>query len=150
MERTRPNDGHLARRAVSGREEPAVRLSAPNPGFAEEVADAVLARTEHFRVADCVGCGGTLKSDIVHFGENVPKPRVMEAYAMVESAASLLVVGSSLTLFSGRRFVKRAVAMGRPVVIPNRGAPRCDDTATLTLDHGCSPVLRSLADTHRV
>ncbi|WP_067608875.1 NAD-dependent protein deacetylase [Nocardiopsis listeri] len=148
----------LACRAVSDRAELAVRLTGLNPGFVEEVADvevapdadAVLARTEHFRVADCVGCGGTLKPDIVYFGENVPKPRVLDAYAMVESAASLLVVGSSLTVFSGRRFVKRAVAMGKPVVILNRGTTRCDDMATLTIDHGCSPVLRSLADTHRV
>lgn len=201
MERTRPNDGHLALaalersgvvggvitqnvdtlhgvagsrhvidlhgrfdqvicldcRAVSGRAELATRLTALNPGFAEDVADvevapdadAVLARTRGFRVADCADCGGTLKPDIVYFGENVPKPRVVQAYEMVDSATALLVVGSSLTVFSGRRFVKRAVAQAKPVVILNRGTTRCDDIATLTLDHGCAPVLRALANAYR-
>ena len=144
-------------RSVSGRAELAVRLSELNPGFAEDVADvevapdadAVLARTESFRVADCSDCGGTLKPDIVYFGENVPRPRVTRAYGMVDAARSLLVVGSSLTVFSGRRFVKHAVGQGKPVVILNRGTTRCDAMATLTIDHGCSPVLRALADSHR-
>ncbi|WP_307851107.1 NAD-dependent protein deacetylase [Nocardiopsis sp. MG754419] len=148
----------LGCRTVSAREELAARLEELNPGFAEDVADveiapdadAVLARTEHFRVADCADCGGKLKPDIVYFGENVPKPRVMEAYAMVDAAASLLVVGSSLTVFSGRRFVKRAVEHDKPVVILNRGATRCDDLAALTVDLGCSPVLRALVDAHHV
>ncbi|WP_431887243.1 NAD-dependent protein deacetylase [Nocardiopsis alba] len=144
-------------RAVSDRAALAERLEELNPGFADEVddveiapdADAVLARTEHFRVADCADCGGMLKPDIVYFGENVPKPRVLEAYAMVEAARALLVVGSSLTVFSGRRFVKRAVELGRPVVILNRGETRCDDLATLTVDQGCSDVLRALAEARR-
>ena len=144
-------------RTVSDRAALAERLEELNPGFADEVddveiapdADAVLARTEHFRVADCADCGGTLKPDIVYFGENVPKPRVLEAYAMVEAARALLVVGSSLTVFSGRRFVKRAVELGRPVVILNRGETRCDGLATLTVDQGCSEVLRALAEARR-
>ncbi|MFB8764677.1 NAD-dependent protein deacetylase [Nocardiopsis alba] len=144
-------------RTVSDRAALAERLEELNPGFADEVddveiapdADAVLARTEHFRVADCADCGGMLKPDIVYFGENVPKPRVLEAYAMVEAARALLVVGSSLTVFSGRRFVKRAVELGRPVVILNRGETRCDDLATLTVDQGCSDVLRALAEARR-
>ncbi|MFJ6019027.1 NAD-dependent protein deacetylase [Nocardiopsis alba] len=144
-------------RTVSDRAALAERLEELNPGFADEVddveiapdADAVLARTEHFRVADCADCGGTLKPDIVYFGENVPKPRVLEAYSMVEAARALLVVGSSLTVFSGRRFVKRAVELGRPVVILNRGETRCDDLATLTVDQGCSEVLRALAEARR-
>ena len=145
-------------RSVTARAELAVRLNALNPDFIEDVADvevapdadAVLARTEGFRVADCSDCGGTLKPDIVYFGENVPKPRVMRAYGMVDAAQGLLVVGSSLTVFSGRRFVKHAVGQGKPVVILNRGTTRCDAMATLTIDHGCSPVLRALADSHRV
>ncbi len=144
-------------RTVSDRAALAERLEELNPGFADEVddveiapdADAVLARTEHFRVADCADCGGMLKPDIVYFGENVPKPRVLEAYAMVEAARALLVVGSSLTVFSGRRFVKRAIELGRPVVILNRGETRCDDLATLTVDQGCSEVLRALAEARR-
>ncbi|MEE2047325.1 NAD-dependent protein deacetylase [Nocardiopsis tropica] len=131
----------------------AERLSALNPGFADGVADvevapdadAVLASTEGFRVADCGACGGMLKPDIVYFGENVPKPRVMEGYRLVDDASALLVAGSSLTVFSGRRYVKRAVEQGKPVVILNRGETRADGVAALTVDAGCSQVLRSLA-----
>jgi NAD-dependent SIR2 family protein deacetylase len=144
-------------RAVTGREALDDRLTALNPGFAADVADvevapdadAVLAATEHFRVADCSSCGGVLKPDIVYFGENVPKPRVLEAYSMVDHAAALLVVGSSLTVFSGRRFVKHTADRGKPVVILNRGATRADDIATLTVGHGCSEVLRALVDAYR-
>src|SRR5699024_3291609 len=126
---------------VSTRAALAERLTALNPNFSVTVddielapdADAVLSSTEGFRVADCVSCGGTLKPDIVYFGENVPKPRVLEAYRLVDEAEALLVTGSSLTVFSGRRFVKHAARHGKPVVILNRGATRCDDLAALTV-----------------
>jgi NAD-dependent SIR2 family protein deacetylase len=130
------------------------RLTLLNPGFTDGVADvevapdadAVLASTEGFRVADCESCGGVLKPDIVYFGENVPKARVLEAYRLVDDAGALLVAGSSLTVLSGRRFVKRAAEQGKPVVILNRGATRADHLAALTVDAGCTPVLRALAD----
>jgi NAD-dependent SIR2 family protein deacetylase len=142
----------LACSAVTSRESLAERLSALNPDFADGVpdveiapdADAVLASTEGFRMADCEGCGGVLKPDIVYFGENVPKARVLEGYAMVDGARALLVAGSSLTVFSGRRYVKRAVEQGKPVVVLNRGATRADDVAALTVDAGCSEVLTAL------
>ncbi|MFE3456861.1 NAD-dependent protein deacetylase [Nocardiopsis aegyptia] len=132
------------------------RLTELNPGFTDRVADvevapdadAVLASTEGFRVADCASCGGVLKPDIVYFGENVPKARVLEAYRMVDDADSLLVAGSSLTVLSGRRFVKRAAEQGKPVVIVNRGATRADHLASLTVDAGCTQVLRALAESY--
>ncbi|MDA0564139.1 NAD-dependent protein deacetylase [Streptomonospora sp. S1-112] len=132
----------------------AERLTALNPDFTDGVedvetapdADAVLASTEGFRVADCAACGGVLKPDIVYFGENVPKARVHEAYALVDAASAVLVAGSSLTVLSGRRFVKRAAEQGKPVVIVNRGPTRGDALAALKVEEGCSPVLRALAD----
>lgn len=138
---------------VVSRESLAERLSALNPGFADRVpdvevapdADAVLASTQGFRVADCHACGGVLKPDIVYFGENVPKARVLEGYDLVDRASALLVAGSSLTVFSGRRYVKRAVEQAKPVVVLNRGATRADDVAALTVDAGCSEVLSALA-----
>ncbi|MFW6640341.1 NAD-dependent protein deacetylase [Nocardiopsis algeriensis] len=131
----------------------AERLSALNPDFADEVddvevapdADAVLASTEGFRPADCASCGGMLKPDIVYFGENVPKERVLRCHRLVEEASALLVAGSSLTVLSGRRFVKSAAGQGKPVVIVNRGATRGDAMAALTVDGGCSQVLTALA-----
>lgn len=141
---------------ASSRAELALRLTALNPGFTgvaavadAEIApdaDAVLTTTEGFRVADCVVCGGILKPDIVFFGENVPKPRVAQAYAMVDAADVLLVAGSSLTVMSGLRFVRHAAKTGRPVLIVNRGGTRGDELATLKLDAGCSPVLTAMAD----
>ncbi|MFC3520102.1 NAD-dependent protein deacetylase [Streptomonospora nanhaiensis] len=130
----------------------AERLTALNPDFTggvEDVetapdADAVLASTEGFRVADCESCGGILKPDIVYFGENVPKARVHEAYALVDAAAAVLVAGSSLTVLSGRRFVKRAAEQGKPVVVVNRGPTRGDALAALKVEEGCSPMLRAL------
>ncbi|HLS77106.1 MAG TPA: NAD-dependent protein deacetylase [Nocardia sp.] len=130
-------------------------LEAVNPGFADAAhatgievapdADAVIDDTHTFRMVDCPHCGGMLKPDIVYFGENVPKDRVAAAFALVDESDALLVAGSSLTVMSGRRFVRHAARSGHPVVIVNRGPTRGDDVATLRLDTGCSPVLGAYA-----
>jgi NAD-dependent SIR2 family protein deacetylase len=103
-----------------------------------------------FVVAVCPACGGTLKPDFVYFGENVPKPRVQRCYDLVDEAAqrgcALLVLGSSLTVMSGLRFVRYAAKQAVPVVIVNRGATRGDPLATVRLDAGCSEVLSALTD----
>lgn len=132
-------------------------LEAANPGFLERAeavggiavapdADAVIGDTASFRIVDCPVCGGMLKPDIVYFGESVPKERVERAFALVDDADVLLVAGSSLTVFSGYRFVRHAAARGMPVAIVNRGRTRGDDLATVKLDNGCSPILALLAD----
>ncbi len=130
------------------------RLAALNPGFVERVGsaietapdgDAVLADVAGFRIAGCTACGGRLKPDVVFFGENVPRGRVEAAFDLVDGADLLLVAGSSLTVMSGLRFVRRArLRRDIPVVIINRGATRGDDLATLLIDGGCSEVLRAL------
>ena len=97
-----------------------------------------------FRLADCEGCGGTMKPDVVFFGESVPKPRVEQAYALVDRAEVLVVLGSSLTVMSGLRFVRHQSKRDRPTVIVNRGATRGDPLATLKLEEGCSEVLTTL------
>lgn len=137
------------------------RLVAANPGFAESVGqeleiapdgDVLLEETEGFRLVGCVACGGVLKPDVVFFGENVPKPRVAEAFAMVDALAAgpapgaLLVAGSSLSVMSGLRFVRHAHALGLPVVIVNRGATRGDGLAALRVHAGCSEFLGALAE----
>ena len=97
------------------------QLEALNPGFAERAeavggiavapdADAVVDDTASFRYLDCPRCGGMLKPDIVYFGESVPKERVAQAFSLVDAADVLLVAGSSLTVFSGYRFVRHAAA----------------------------------------
>jgi NAD-dependent SIR2 family protein deacetylase len=79
---------------------------------------------ESFTLVECEACGSDmLKPDVVFFGENVPRERVDRCYALVEDAATLLVVGSSLTVMSGLRFVHRAERKGIPVAIVNRDHP---------------------------
>jgi len=107
--------------------------------------DAVLddEATESFQVVDCAACHGVLKPDVVFFGENVPRPRAEACYAMVERSRALVVLGSSLTVMSGFRYVRHAAGLGRPVVIVNQGATRGDAYAAATLD---APLGRTLTD----
>jgi NAD-dependent SIR2 family protein deacetylase len=86
-----------------------------------------------FRVVACE-CGGVLKPDVVFFGENVPKERVESTMAALESSRSLLVVGSSLMVFSGYRFVRAAARLGRPIAVVNRGHTRADAVACVKLE----------------
>ncbi|MEK0953272.1 NAD-dependent deacetylase, partial [Mycobacterium ulcerans] len=108
-------------------------------------ADAVIADTESFRYIDCRCCGGMLKPDIVYFGESVPKEPVDQAFSLVDQSDALLVAGSSLTVFSGYRFLRHAAARGIPVAIINRGHTRGDDLADVKVDGGCSELLVLLA-----
>jgi NAD-dependent SIR2 family protein deacetylase len=130
------------------------RLDAANPGWRAPGApapirpdgDARLDATESFRVAGCPACGGMLKPDVVFFGENVPKPRVAACYALVERASALVVLGSSLTVMSGFRFVRHAARLGIPVVIVNQGATRGDAYASATLDAPLGPTLSAVVE----
>ena len=106
--------------------------------------DVELEDTAGFVVPDCSSCGGVLKPDVVFFGENVPPERVQRCYDAVDGLTpedALLVVGSSLTVMSGFRFVRRAAKAGVPVVIVNRGTTRGDELATVKVDAGCSEFL---------
>lgn len=97
-----------------------------------------------FEVVDCDGCGGILKPDVIFFGENVPGDRVAECFALVAAASLLLVLGSSLTVQSGYRFVRRATALGIPVAIVNQGPTRGDAEAALIVDAPLGPTLTAL------
>jgi NAD-dependent SIR2 family protein deacetylase len=98
-----------------------------------------------FVVPLCLVCGrDTLKPEVVFFGESVPKPLVEHCFRLTESAKSLLVLGSSLKVMSGYRFVRRAAARGIPVVIITRGPTRGDGEATLQLDAELGPTLTEL------
>ena len=96
--------------------------------------DVALEETGGFAVVDCEQCGGVLKPDVVFFGENVPKPRVASCYDLVAGAAALVVLGSSLTVMSGFRYVRHAASLGIPVVIVNQGGTRGDVLAAATID----------------
>ncbi len=97
-----------------------------------------------FIVPDCAACGGMLKPDVVFFGENVPGERVTEAIDALETADAMLVVGSSLMVFSGYRFARRAVEQGKRIAAINLGRTRADEHLTLKLAAPCIPVLTEL------
>ncbi|MEW9551727.1 NAD-dependent protein deacetylase [Nonomuraea sp. NPDC050783] len=129
------------------------RLREANPGWAATSdvinpdGDAVLTdeQVAGFRVVDCASCGGLLKPDVVFFGENVPRPRVEECFAVVERARALLVLGSSLAIRSGLRFVDRAAALGIPIAIVNQGPTGGDAAAGLLVDAPLGATLTGLA-----
>jgi len=117
---------------------------AANPDGDAELPDEAF---EGFRLVGCLRCGDELlKPDVVFFGENVPRPRVDACYHLVEGSGLLLVLGSSLTVMSGYRFVLRAAQRGVPVMIVNQGATRGAPHAALNLDAPLGATLSELAD----
>ncbi|PRY38603.1 NAD-dependent protein deacetylase [Umezawaea tangerina] len=141
-------------RRTSDRETLDRRLRAANPAFEGtatrinpdgdvELPDDVV-RT--FTPVPCADCSGVLKPDVVFFGENVPRPRVDQCYRLVDDAEALLVLGSSLTVMSGLRFVRHAAKTGKQVLIVNRGETRGDPYATTRVD---LPLGQALTDLTR-
>ncbi|NIZ90135.1 NAD-dependent protein deacetylase [Kineococcus rubinsiae] len=142
---------------VTARAELALRLAAANPEFdarrreftavnPDGDADLSDAQLEGFRTVVCRRCGeDALKADVVFFGETVPKDRVESSFAIVDGARSLLVLGSSLKVMSGYRFVLHAAKLGLPVAIVNAGPTRGDEKADLRLDAPLGEVLPRLA-----
>ena len=137
---------------LSPRDALQARLQQLNPGWTREYAeqapdgDAEVEGTHSFRVVDCDGCRGPLKPHVVFFGENVPKQRVDDAWSIFDAADAILVIGSSLTVYSGYRFVRGAEARGLDVAILNQGETRGDPHAALKIDASAAPVLRKWAD----
>ena len=95
-------------------------------------------------IPQCVDCGGMLKPDVVFFGENVPKQRVIESFDVLDQADVVLVVGSSLMVYSGYRFVKKALEMNLPIAVVNQGKTRADDLLGLKIERDCGEALTEL------
>jgi NAD-dependent SIR2 family protein deacetylase len=133
----------------------AERMRALNPGFhpngrelrPDGDVDLAEAEVAGFAIPRCLHCDSDLlKPDVVFFGESVPKPRVARCSALTDAAGALLVLGSSLTVYSGYRFVRRAAEHGIPVAIVTRGPSRGDAEATVRLDAALGDVLPALAE----
>jgi len=128
-------------------------LLARNPGWELHAAgiapdgDADLEGVDFsaFDIPDCAACGGMLKPDVVFYGESVPRARVETALAHLRRSDALLVVGSSLMVYSGFRFARVAVESGIPVAALNRGRTRADDLLALKVEADCVPVLAGVA-----
>ncbi|HVW42283.1 MAG TPA: NAD-dependent protein deacetylase [Amycolatopsis sp.] len=143
----------LGCRRTSRREHLDARLKAANPHFEAtatrinpdgdvDLADEIV---RGFRLVGCTACeAGVLKPDVVFFGENVPKPRVELCYRVVDEARALLVLGSSLTVMSGLRFVQHAARSGKPVLIINQGITRGDPHATVRVDRPLGEALTEI------
>ena len=99
---------------------------------------------ETFDVPACDACGGLLKPDVVFFGEGVPGERVRRAMAGIESADAMLVVGSSLMVYSGYRFATAAADAGKPIAAINLGRTRADEILTLKVSARCANALHML------
>ncbi|NII10472.1 NAD-dependent protein deacetylase [Oleiagrimonas sp. C23AA] len=99
-----------------------------------------------FRIPPCPICGGILKPDVVFFGEGVPRERVQAAGQALEAADALLVVGSSLMVYSGYRFARAAARRGQPIAAINLGRTRADDLLQLKVSSAIAPTLRALLD----
>jgi NAD-dependent SIR2 family protein deacetylase len=144
----------LGCRRLSDREQLDRRLREANPTWEAHVSqvnpdgDVVLVDDDvrRFVVVDCDRCGCLLKPDVVFFGESVPLPRVERCYEIVDNASALLVLGSSLAVMSGYRFVRHAAKTGVPVAIINQGPTRGDAHACVTLDVALGATLSALVE----
>ncbi len=151
----------LGCRVVSDRAVLQERMTAANPDFDPAVfvagdgntaqvrpdgdLDLVADMVSRFRPVPCAACGeGPLKPDVVFFGENVPRDRVARCYELVDAARALVVLGSSLTVMSGYRFVRHAAKLGIDVVIVNQGLTRGDGQATLKIEEPLGAILTEL------
>ncbi|GGO78222.1 NAD-dependent protein deacetylase [Marinobacterium nitratireducens] len=128
------------------------RLARHNPAYCNHSADAapdgdadLELDFSAFQVLDCEHCGGILKPDVVFFGDNVPRPRVEAALSALHRADALLVVGSSLMVYSGFRFCRIAATLNKPIAAINLGRTRADDLLSLKLEAPAAAVLDRLS-----
>lgn len=147
----------LSCQTITPRSELDVRMAELNPEFAQRWhgiatqlapdGDAELVEsTDDYRVPECLVCGGILKPDVVFFGETVPPEHVAAAYSITDAADALVVAGSSLTVYSGLRFVRKASAQSKPIVVINRGPTRGDSLATVVINADTSVALPGLVE----
>ena len=139
---------------VIGRDALQERLGRLNPGWVDQHAelrpdgDAALPQQvpDDFQIPTCPDCDGMLKPDVVFFGENVPKPTTEAAWQLWSEGEALLVVGSSLKVWSGYRFVRKAGQSMMPVAIVNIGATRGDEHAWHKLSARAGEAMTALAE----
>jgi len=109
-------------------------------------ADVEPADGDAFEVPDCPVCGGILKPDVVFFGDTVPRPRVEQAMQALEQSDGMLVLGSSLMLYSGYRFCDRAHRLGKSIAAVNLGRTRADHLLSMKVQRPCAEALADLVE----
>ncbi|MCE2028475.1 NAD-dependent protein deacetylase [Sessilibacter corallicola] len=115
----------------------------PTPG---PDGDATFGAVDYslMEVPSCMSCGGVLKPNVVFFGGNVPREDVQASYAAVEKCDAVVVIGSSLMVYSGYRFCKRAAELNKPIVVINDGRTRADDILSFKLAGDCQQILSKI------
>jgi NAD-dependent SIR2 family protein deacetylase len=144
-------------RLTTPREELQDELIRRNPAWTDFHAheapdgDADLERVDFstFEIPPCPYCGGIVKPDVVFFGESVPRDRVDAAMSAVHQADAMLVVGSSLMVYSGYRFAQAAAEAGKPIAAVNLGRTRADDLLALKVSEPCAAALAFLHEEAR-
>ncbi len=138
---------------LSARSELQERLARRNPGLLERTAQSAPDGDAELEgdfapldIPDCADCGGLLKPDVVFFGESVPPGRVTDAMGALEAADALLVVGSSLMVYSGYRFAEAAARLAKPIAAVNLGRTRADPLLALKVSEPCTRALEFLLD----
>ena len=129
------------------------QLVAANPHLADAMAtplpdgDAHLepGALDSFHLPACTHCSGTLMPDVIFFGDTLPPARTASALAQMEAADALLVVGSSLMVYSGFRFCRLAAAAGKPIAAVNLGRTRADDLISLKIEESAERLLPQVA-----
>jgi len=124
-------------------------IDGPMPMAPDGDADLPDELVGRFSVPPCEACGGALKPNVVFFGDSVPRSVVDEAFARVDEARTLLVAGTSLAVFSGYRFLRRAAEKGIRIVIVNRGPVRGEEHAAFKIESSTGATLRAVADALR-
>ena len=99
-----------------------------------------------FHVPQCCRCNGMLKPDVVFFGEGVPRERVSAAGLALSRSDAMLVIGSSLMVYSGYRFCEQAHAMGKPIAAINLGRTRADPILALKVERPCAEALGAVVE----
>ena len=140
--------GYESRAAIQDRLErlneiPEVSESALRPDGDADLPDTYI---QHFTVPDCQHCSGTLMPDVVFFGGTVPKNRVDACFELIDNARGLIVIGSSLSVYSGYRFCRYAVSQDKPLVILNQGKTRADSISHYRFSEAPFSLLEELAE----
>ena len=140
--------GYESRAAIQDRLErlneiPEVSESALRPDGDADLPDTYI---QHFTVPACQHCSGTLMPDVVFFGGTVPKNRVKACFELIDNARGLIVIGSSLSVYSGYRFCRHAVSQDKPLVILNQGETRADSISHYRFSEAPFSLLEALAE----
>ena len=117
--------------------------SAPRPDGDADLSEELVAS---IRVPSCAACGGLLMPDVVFFGGTIPKDRVTACERALTASDAMLVIGSSLQVYSGFRLCRQVVAQGKPLVIANEGITRADNIATLKISENALELVSSMLE----